>query len=184
MGYTTRNTKIALSSPYLPHGPFGDVGYYRGAYVMKMLENEIGLDKMNGALRKLVSSRTGKMTEWSDIQKIFSDSTGQNLDWFFRQWVRGDTFPVISIGKIFSEKPPREGYETTISLSQSGSSEPFHLRLVAILQTDAGEVSFPVEFSEKSREFLFKTPGRPRRLTLDPFGWTLASVPSSIPIKQ
>ena len=184
MGYATRNTKIALSAPYLPHGPFGDVGYYRGAYVMKMLENEIGLDKMNAALKKLVASRTGKLTEWSDIQKDFNDSTGQNLDWFFRQWVRGDTFPTVSIGRVFSERPPREGYETTVSLSQSGTPDLFNLKLKAILQTDAGEVSFPVEFSEKSREFLFKTPGRPRRLTLDPFGWTLASVPGPIPIRQ
>nr|MBA3725623.1 hypothetical protein [Armatimonadota bacterium] len=182
LGYSTRNTKVALEDPLLAHGPHGNVGYYRGAYVMKMLENELGLETMNRCLRELAVSRKGRMTEWSDIDRSFTNSSKRKLDWFFAQWVRGSIFPEVSFVRTFAEKAPREGHETTITLAQTGTAAPFRLRLVVIIETDAGEKKFPVEMIGKEQEFWFPTPGKPRRISIDTFGWTLASGPLPVRI--
>src|SRR6185503_2640073 len=75
-GYQSRKVKVSLADPFLAHGPNGNIGYMRGAYVFKMLENELGMDMMNQCLRRLILDRQGKSTEWSDIEKSFSTTAG------------------------------------------------------------------------------------------------------------
>jgi aminopeptidase N len=170
-GYSSRTAPVALADSLLAHGPYGNVGYYRGAYVMKMLENEIGETAMTERLSDVVRQRRGKKTEWSDIAAIYK------LDWFFDQWVYGKRFPNLEITRAFTEAGPRGGFVTTIDIAQSGTPMPFRIKVSVVLTSGSGEKRQVVDLSKSSHTFYLESASRPSRVTLDPFGYTLASVP-------
>lgn len=176
-GYASRTMPVALADSFLPHGPYGNVGYYRGAYVLKMLENEIGDAAMTRSLDELVKQRTGKKTEWSDIASVFNQASGKNLGWFFEQWIYGKQFPTLSITRAFSEAGPRGGFVTTVDIAQSGTPKPFRNKLAVVLTSRGGERVHVVDLNQASQTYYLESAERPTRVTLDPFGYTLAAVP-------
>jgi len=179
-GYALRKTSIALDSPFTPHGPFGLVGYMRGAYTMKMLENEIGLETMNACLRALVEKRFGKTTEWNDIEKIFNATANRSLTWFFDQWIRSSTFPTVTIERLYVETGPEGGFNTSVRFQQSGTAKPFRLRFVVVLSVGVEQKRFPVVMTQSAQQYNLETPWRPEKLSVDPMGWTLAEVPEPV----
>ena len=176
-GYASRTMPVALADSFLPHGPYGNVGYYRGAYVLKMLESQIGEAAMNRCLNTLVAQRTGKKTEWSDIAAVFNQAAGTDLGWFFEQWVYGKQFPALSITRAFAEPDPRGGFVTTIDITQSGTPKPFRNKVAVVLTGRSGERVHVVDLNQALQTYYLESADRPTRLTLDPFGYTLASVP-------
>ncbi len=74
--------------------------YWRGAYAMEMLDAEIGHDKVLAALRAMIKDRVGKETTWSDLRPYFEKSSGENLKWFWDQWITGSTFPHVKISQV------------------------------------------------------------------------------------
>lgn len=181
-GYALRNAPVSLTDPFLAHGPYGHVGYFRGAYTMKMLENEIGLEVMNKCLRALAQERIGKVTNWSDIETLFSKHSGTDLSWFFSQWVRGKTFPAISIARALGEAGPRGGWNLNVIMDQTGTPSPFRLRYEFIVQTADGEERFPVAMTQRRQTFDYPLKSKPLRLTVNVFGWSLIEAPSPVKI--
>lgn len=170
-GYASRTAPVALADSLLAHGQYGNVGYYRGAYVMKMLENQIGDAEMTASLRRLVKERRGKKTEWTDIAAIF----GQG--WFFDQWVFGKQFPSLDITRAFTEPGPRGGFVTTVDIAQSGTPKPFRVKVAVVLTGSTGEKTQVVDLTKSAQTYYLESNMRPVRVTLDPFGYTLAAVP-------
>jgi aminopeptidase N len=139
---------------------------------MKMLENEIGDAAMTKALAELVKQRRGIKTEWSDVARFF------NKDWFFEQWVYGKQFPKLEITRGFTEPGPRGGFVTTVDITQSGTPKPFRMKVAVVLTARTGEKSQVVDLTKAAHTFYIETDARPSRVTLDPFGYTLAEVPA------
>jgi len=175
-GYKSRSAPITLADALIAYGQYNGVGYSRGAYVMKMLENEIGEAAMTKTLNDLVRLRRGKKTEWTDIAKMF------NKPWFFDQWVFGNDFPKLAVTRAFTEPGPRGGFVTTIDIAQSGTSKPFKLKVAVVLTGSAGERSQVVELTNATQTYYLESNARPSRVTLDAFGLTLADVPPPRPI--
>ncbi len=179
-GYRQRTVKVPLATISIPHGPNGNVGYMRGAYTMKMLENELGLDLMNRCLREFVKRQSGKATEWSDLETVFSDVAGRPLGWFFDQWVRSAIFPGVRYAGTWVEPGPRTGFNTSVRFLQTGTVMPYRLRFEVVLTTPSGEKRFPILLTETMQQYNFATDERPVRIEVDPMGWTLADVPEAM----
>jgi hypothetical protein len=177
-GYQSRKAPVSLADSFLAHGPYGNVGYMRGAYVFKMLENELGTDQLNLCLRRLIIDRQGKSTEWSDIERSFSATAGRPLSWFFDQWVRGKSFPTISIARAFGEPGPRGGFNTHVDFLQTGTQGPFKLKFEVIVVAEGGERRQIVSMDSQTGSCDIETPTRPIRVMINALGWTLSDVPA------
>lgn len=182
-GYAMRRVRVPLAKVNIPHGRYGNVGYMRGAYTMKMLENELGLEVMNLCLRELVSRRKGQVTEWEDILEVFERASGKPLRWFFDQWIFGATFPDLNIERA-SVQQMSGRWQVRIRIWQSGISEPFRLRFGIALEGMGAPYKEVVMMDQWMQEFSFTVPSKPLRVVLDPFGWTLASVPPPYEISE
>jgi len=44
------------------------------------------------ALRRLMQEKKYKQTSWADIRTVFEQASGENIEWFFSQWVSGKAF--------------------------------------------------------------------------------------------
>jgi hypothetical protein len=62
-----------------------------------MLELKVGDDAFFAALRRLTREQMGKFTDWDDIQRAFEAESGDDLDWFFDQWVRRGGAPLLEL---------------------------------------------------------------------------------------
>ncbi len=173
-GIATVNLGVPLTQMFVPW-EYNDASYMRGAYVMRMLENEIGFDGVRNGLRDLIKTRVGKDTAWPDLRASFERASGQQLEWFWNQWIAGATFPKLT---VLGAKTSRAGDEwvTRVRVSQSGTRKPFRLRF-QIKSTSGTDVEEqPEEMSSASQEFDVKTEFRPLRVAVDPFQYTLAKV--------
>ncbi len=61
--------------------------YFKGAYVIHLLKEELGDDVFWNAIRYYSTKYIGKTVETVDFQKSIVESSGVDLDDFFNQWV-------------------------------------------------------------------------------------------------
>jgi len=61
--------------------------YYKGAYVLHLLRQELGEDEFWGGIRRYTQTNFGKSVKTSDLQKAMEKSTGRSLEHFFSTWI-------------------------------------------------------------------------------------------------
>ncbi|MCC6427576.1 MAG: hypothetical protein IT435_12235 [Phycisphaerales bacterium] len=152
----------------------GNATYMRGAYVMRMLENEIGLDKVLEGLRTIVKDRVGKETVWADLRPYFEASSGQKLDWFWNQWISGATFPSVNISS--AEVIARDGkYSTVVKILQKGTVF-YRLRFALNLIGPTGQkVTKVVSMLGQEGEFQVDSDFKPVEVSVNVFGLCLGT---------
>lgn len=152
----------------------GNATYMRGAYVMRMLENEIGLDKVLAGLQAMVKDRVGKETVWADLRPYFEAASGQKLDWFWNQWIHAATFPTVNIAS--AEVIEREGkYSTVVKILQKGTVF-YRLRFALKLTGPTGQkVTKVVSMPGQEGEFQVDSDFKPVEAAVDVFGYCLGT---------
>ena len=161
MGLATVGLNVPLSQMAIAWGN-NSATYYRGAYVMKMLEAEIGKDKVLKALSLIAHDRIGKDTRWADLRRYFEQTGDKRLEWFWAQWVDGAKFPKLEL------HPSPTGVE----IEQSGTDQPFRLRFAVRYKSEDGWIEKPVEMRQKTLQVTLPV-GAAAELKLFPY--TLAS---------
>lgn len=180
-GWNLRSRPAPLSSIYWAHGPDGHVSYFRGAYTMKMLEHEIGSQKMIECLKTLCEKQKGKVTDWNDLQKVFSENTKTDLGWFFEQWVYNAKFPRLQLISV-TTSAANQGFRTIVTLRQENTTKPFKLKFEIVLETSSGMEKTPVAMSQERHVFEVFSKARPTQVSINCFGWSLAEPPPAFPV--
>ncbi|MBI1755670.1 MAG: hypothetical protein HYR64_01005 [Fimbriimonas ginsengisoli] len=160
----------------------GSATYYRGAYAMNMLADEIGLDKQLSALRRIVADRRGRDTRWDDLRPYFEQEAGRTLDWFWRQWIDGAQFPALKVTDV--EPINREGhYQTRVTVAQTGTAQPYRMKFKIWVRDGGLRVEKLVETHAPIETFTLEGDFAPREAGLDVFPFTLADscAPVSVP---
>lgn len=151
-GWTDRRALSAMNFD----APNTNATYYRGAAVLKMLEQEMGAEKVMGALRLVISERRGKDTTWADLLPCFERAAGQKLDWYWNQWVLNGIFPTVKVEAVPMSSPTLEDPQRIIlkvTLRQSGTREPFRLRLPVVASNGDVEYKKTVVFDTVTHTF-------------------------------
>jgi hypothetical protein len=161
MGLATVGLPVPLSQMAIAWGN-NSATYYRGAYVMKMLEAEIGKVNVLNGLALIVHDRIGKDTRWADLRHYFEQAAAEPLDWFWAQWVDGATFPKLTL------RPTPGGAE----IEQFGTRQPFRLRFSVRYKSGDGWIDRQVEMRHKTIQV---TLPRGVEANLNLFPYTLAT---------
>ncbi|MCH8979689.1 MAG: hypothetical protein IH945_10680, partial [Armatimonadetes bacterium] len=144
------------------------LGYGKGAAVLQQLEREIGTDKMIIALKDWIAGHpAGEPSGWEQFETSLSKTLGEDMAWFFDQWVRGKGAPSFEItGLIWNFG------EVIADVRFTGS--PYRLTTEVYAELADGTtqtvdvVLNPDKVTGKS-EFRFKLASRPRLISFDPF---------------
>jgi aminopeptidase N len=78
-------------------GFFDDVVYEKGAFVLRMLEQRLGREKVTAFLRGWFDRHAFGKAGTADLAKELSDAAGQDLAPFFAQWVYGEYHPEVRV---------------------------------------------------------------------------------------
>lgn len=96
--------------PIISNESFATNLYSKGAWVLYMLNNLLGEAEFQRAVNLYVNRHAFTSVSTFELMKAFEDATGENLDWFFLQWVFKAGHPKLAVTQSWSEK------EKTLSL--------------------------------------------------------------------
>jgi aminopeptidase N len=97
----------------------------RGAEVLHMLRKQLGEENWWKAIRYYVKSNAYKTVTTEDFSKAIKESTGEQMDWFFDQWIYKMGHPVFAVTKKYNaEKKQLELLIKQIQTKDSASGYP------------------------------------------------------------
>ncbi|ALM75954.1 hypothetical protein TBCH5v1_2052 [Thermococcus barophilus] len=140
--------------------------YFKGAFVFRSLQFVLGNETFFEGLRELLRECHNKECNLTDVQNVFEKVSGQDLDWFFREW-------------FYTAKVPNYEIE---NLSLVQKSERYSLTFEII---DKNNFTMPIEVEVKTptKSFIkkvwvngtarveFELNEKPTEIILDPNEW-------------
>lgn len=140
------------------------VGYSKVFMMNQMLRTQFGDTAFFNAYRTFYQNNRYKVAGFDEIKRAFEQETGNDLDWFFEQWINKTGAPLISVTGYNVKSKKLE-----VTLAQSKISEVFKLHIPVRIHLDNGAIQNEVVKLDKGEQsFCFKCKGKPTKVEVDP----------------
>jgi len=139
------------------------VGYNKAAFLWIMLRDRLGAETFRTALRTFYADHRFSPASWSDLQRAFTDTSGEELEGFFAQWLDRRDAPRLELGPV-----RRQGSRLRLTLRQGSPAYvldlPIHLTFA-----DGSQRQVEVRFHKPEQTFTVDMAGkRLHALEVDP----------------
>jgi len=149
----------------------------KGAMILHMLRWVLGEDKYNKTMRDFASEFAGKSASTDDFRAIAEKEYGDQLTWFFSQWLDSTGAPEFKVkyttyrlgGATAAQNAKEEktpGFRVTGEISQD--LDLFRMPVDLRIDTDGRTESKRIDVVGTNSPFAIETFGRPRRISVDP----------------
>jgi len=150
--------------------PFSVTIYDKGARVLRMLEHLLGRPTFEAALGEWRRRFGGRSGSTAQLRQVLEDVFGQDLSWFFEQWVHGSGRPHLrwSWERV-------GGPSVRLHLEQVQTNAPlFRFPLEVLVRTASGNETSTVEVQAMASQILeIPVSAEPASVALDPSDWLL-----------
>ena len=145
---------------------YQSIVFYKGAMVFRMLRETIGREKFDQLLRAFLNQYRGKLASIDDFEKLTTQITGQNMRYFFAQWVEGTGVPEFTYDyQIIRTRAGKFRTRGTLRQNVEGLRMPVEV----MLRSEGGDNPVSIlNFQEKSEDFDFESTGQPVEVVVDP----------------
>jgi aminopeptidase N len=154
--------------------------YQKGGSVLQMLRGQVGTEDFWKAIREYYRRHQNGNASSDDLRRAFEETTGQELQWFFSQWLHGTTTPALE-GEWSYDSAAKK---IVIELAQTQPGKPFRLPLeIAIVPDTTGAQARPairmekIELNSARQRFEIAADRAPRDVQLDPNSWVMMDPP-------
>jgi aminopeptidase N len=165
------NDRMQGRKPIVSHDSHPANLYARGGWVLHMLRNLLGDQAFGRGLQYYLTKYRFASAETDEFRLALEDATGQNLDWFFRQWVFGAGFPKLKVTKAWDDSTHL--LRLTVEQDQQIDSLTGYFRFPLVVEctTDSGNTTrtFCQTFwmNGKEENFFMKLDGPPLMVIAD-----------------
>jgi len=151
---------------------FDDVVYSKGAWVLHTLRGVIGDSAFFRTLAAYRSKYAGRSVTTEGFRAVADSVTGQDLSWFFQQWIYGPGWPVYSMNS------GRTGDSLTLTINQlQAAGWPTYRMPIRIRAYGTGrDTTFTVLNDLRAQTFRVPLSFAPDSVVLDPENWILKQV--------
>ena len=136
----------------------------KGGMILAMLRWIIGEAAFDKTMRTFVSQYSGKTATVDDLRKIAEQASGQELTWFFTQWLDSTGAPQFK--NKYTVYRTAKGFRVVGEISQD--MDLFRMPVELRIDTDGKTESKRIEVEGTNSAYSVDTFGRPRRITIDP----------------
>ncbi|HKG22862.1 MAG TPA: M1 family metallopeptidase, partial [Blastocatellia bacterium] len=155
-----------------PDALFDAYSYQRGAAVLNMLRFVLGDDLFWKAVRHYIKKHSGQNVETQQLVIAIEEATGQNLQWFFDEWVYKVGQPEFEItssydGKNALKLSVRQGQKPDDKRPWFQTPEFFTMPVDIAVTTSEGEVVHRVQIDAREKEFTFNVAPKPLIINFD-----------------
>jgi aminopeptidase N len=152
--------------------------YPKGSLVLRMLKLQLGDDRFWAGLRLYLSRHAYGTVTTDDLRQAFLDATGDNLAWFFDQWMYQAGYPAFQVAAVYDSAS--RGLTLEVKQTQTDSLKPdstgtrytiptvFRGRVSVRVGTAAGDIVREVELRQREQTVRIDSlPGAPAMVVFD-----------------
>ena len=136
----------------------------KGAIILNMLRWVLGDAAFDKTVSTFLQKYAGKPAAVDDFRKIAEQVHGDNLTWFFSQWIDSTGAPEFKAK--YTVYRVAKGFRTVGEISQD--LDLFRMPVELKIDTDGQSESKRIEVVGTNSAFQVETFGKPRRITVDP----------------
>jgi aminopeptidase N len=152
--------------------------YQKGGSVLQMLRGQVGTPGFWTGIREYYRHHRDGNASSDDLRRAFEQTSGQDLQWFFSQWLHWTTTPALDGGWSYDAAAKK----IIIDLAQTQQGNPFRLPLeigIASDSTNALRIE-KIELTQARQRFEIPADRAPKDLTLDPNTWVMMDPPKFV----
>jgi len=146
----------------------------KGAAVLNMLRNVIGNDKFNKLMSGFSEKYSWQSVSTVDFRKLAEQISGQNLQYFFVQWLESSGAPEFKMD--YTVFRTQKGFRVMGKISQD--LDTFQMPVDLKIETEGNPETKRVDVVGTSSEFTVDTFGKPKTVTIDAAGAVLRWSPA------
>jgi aminopeptidase N len=138
----------------------------KGAMILHMLRWVIGDQKYDQTMRMFASKYAGKSASLDDFRALAEQNYGQQLVWFFSQWLDSTGAPEFKTKYTIYRLGNNKGFRVVGQISQD--LDLFRMPVDLKIDTDGKTENKRIEVVGTNSAFNIETYGKPRRIVVDP----------------
>ncbi len=136
----------------------------KGGMIFAMLHWVIGEEPFDKTMRTFVTQYAGKPASVNDFRKVAEQASGQQLNWFFTQWLDSTGAPEFK--NKYTVYRTQKGFRVVGEISQD--MDLFRMPVQLRIDTDGKTETKRIEVEGTNSAYAVETFGKPRRITIDP----------------
>ena len=146
----------------------------KGAAMLNMLRNVIGNDNFNKLMSSFPEKYSWQSVSTVDFRKLAEQISGQNLQYFFVQWLESSGAPEFKME--YTVFRTQKGFRVMGKINQD--LDTFQMPVDLKIETEGNPETKRIDVVGTSSEFTVDTFGKPKTVTIDPTGAVLRWSPS------
>ena len=147
----------------------------KGAEILNMLRWIMGDDKFDNTMRGFAIQFAGKSARVEDFENIAQQHYGEQLTWFFTQWLNSTGAPDFKNKYTVYRLGSGKGFRIVGEITQD--LDLFRMPVELKVETDGKTEDKRIEVVGTDSPYTVDTYGRPRRIVIDPNDWVLKNDP-------
>lgn len=155
-------SSVGRMDPFSPE--FQSLTTDKGAIIFNMLRWVMGDAAFDKTITTLVKDYRGKPVSVDDLRKLAEANYGDNLTWFFSQWLDSTGAPEFKTK--YTVYRVAKGFRVVGEIAQD--LDLFRMPVELKIETDGQSETKRVEVVGTNSAFQVETFGRPRRIVVDP----------------
>jgi tetratricopeptide (TPR) repeat protein len=136
----------------------------KGAVVVQMLRSTMGDEKFYQALKAFLQQKAWQSATTEDFRKACEAAMGQELKYFFIQWVESNGAPEFKLEWTILRT--QKGFRVQGKISQD--LDTFRMPVDLKIETEGNPEEKRIDVMGTSSEFSVDTFGKPKKVTIDP----------------
>jgi len=166
------------SSSWAPYY-FRTIAYHKGAWVLHMLRRQLGDGDFFDSLRAYLEDPTLRYgnADSADFQRVCEEVSGQDLEWFFHQWLYRTTYPVLRMS--WANVETEGGHEVRVRLRQEQVPDllegdaPYRIPVELNVRGTGLDETVTVWSDQPDQTFVIPVAGPANNVYVDPDRWLL-----------
>ena len=148
--------------------------YAKGGWVLHMLRRLLGDEVFFDGIREYYRRYLHQAVLTEDLQAVMEETSGQELGWFFRQWLLEPGYPMLRISHEWDEADST--VVLTIEQVQDATWPTYRFQTEVEVDLSTGTMRRRVEISTRRAVIRIEAAENPRAVRFDPDGWVLKDV--------
>ncbi|MCD6559671.1 MAG: aminopeptidase [Palaeococcus sp.] len=140
--------------------------YYKGAFVFRSLQFVLGNETFFKSLRELLRECHGRECNLTDVQNVFEEVSGQDLDWFFKEWFYSTRVPDYEIENLSVTQRDDKYFLTFEIIDKNNFTMPLEVEV-----TTSKEKLVKKVWIKGKAKVSFELNDKPTKIILDPNEW-------------
>ncbi len=159
------------------------ITYNKGGAVLHMLREQVGTENFWKAVNIYLNRHKLANVESTDLKRAMEEVSGQDLGWFFDQWVYGISAPKLTVKPVYSTRT--KTLKLTITQTQKPEAmvtSAFRMPMDIEIKAGRNTVTKPITVTKRVEIISIPSTSKPSEIVLDPNDKVILKTVRMLPI--